>query len=118
MLAKSLALGSAAVSAGHFRALSMSLVNGPTETDVTLLRTMAWRRGSGELHEITLKMSFYFIQNLFIIINFKGGFGGCNDAMVQSQAVASTGLDSCSIQSTGASCGGVSQVEVLISYRL
>ena len=65
------------------------------------------------------KISFFLSKfKCILIIYFKGGFGGCNDEMVQSQAVASTGFDSCTIQSTGASCGGVSQVEVLISYSL
>ena len=60
MLVKSLALGSAAVSASHFRAVSMSIVNGPSENDVTILRTMAWQWGSGELQE---KNHFFRLVN-------------------------------------------------------
>ena len=59
MLVKSLVLGSAAVSADHFRAISMSIVNGPTETDVTILRTMAWRWGQGWLFSLKIHFKLF-----------------------------------------------------------
>lgn len=88
MLVKFLVLRYAAVTADHFRAGSLSIVNGPTEGNMTIFRTLAWRRGSLD------------------------GFNGCTETMVQNQAEAAHGFEFCTIQSTGDSCGIVPQAEV------
>ena len=88
MPVKFLVVGFGTVFADHFRAGSLSIVNGPTESNMTIFRTLAWRRGSLD------------------------GFNGCTETMVQNQAEATHGSERCFIQSTGASCGNVPQAEV------
>lgn len=47
MIFRTIAAGLAAVDASHFRAVSMSVVNGSSPNDLTVLRTIAYRRGTG-----------------------------------------------------------------------